>query len=87
MIVAKGLEAQLRGIVTVAYAVGCRNFQSVQGLLRRCLPLRIACQHLTFDDPFAYGKAAVAIFMLSRLQRVRFRSHQGTTIPHYPEEG
>ena len=65
------------GLVNVSYAVGVPSFESVQGPLRRAIPAHIACQHLAYDDNNAYGSASIAIYMLSKRQRVRFRSHKG----------
>ena len=78
MVVAADLDAQLKGIVNVSYAVGAPVFKSVQVILRKAIPLHIACQHFAYDDPFAYRSASRGIAMLTKNHRVRFRSHMGT---------
>lgn len=77
MVVAEDLDAQLKGIVNVSYAVGAPIFKSVQVTLRKSVPLHIACQHFAYDDPFAYWSASRGIAMLTKNHRVRFRSHMG----------
>eukprot|EP00934_Nitzschia_sp_Nitz4_P000836 Nitzschia sp. Nitz4//scaffold105_size73764//68855//70710//NITZ4_005686-RA/size73764-processed-gene-0.101-mRNA-1//-1//CDS//3329532477//836//frame0 len=78
MSVAQTIEAQRYGVVSVTYAVGLDSFETLQGRLRYGLPIRLACQHLAYDDPFCYEKATAVIRKLSRLHMVRFRSHKGT---------
>ena len=80
MVVAEDLDAQLKGIVNVSYAVGAPIFKSVQVNLRTSIPLHIACQHFAYDDPFAYWSASRGIAMLTKNHRVRFRSHMGTCL-------
>lgn len=80
MVVAEDLDAQLKGIVNVSYAVGSPVFKSVQINLRRAIPLHIACQHFAYDDPFAYWSASRGVALLTKNHRVRFRSHMGSHV-------
>jgi hypothetical protein len=77
MAVAEDPGAQRRGIVNVSYAVGSPYFKSIQGGLRKSIPLHIACQHFVYDDPSAYQSASIGIYLLTKNHRVRFRSHMG----------
>ena len=76
-------EAQKRGVVGCVYALGSvLNFdlQVVQkcGKLRTALPARFDSLHACYNDPRILPFVSLAVFLMEKHSRVRFRAHYGS---------
>jgi hypothetical protein len=76
-------EAQKRGVVGCAYAVGAylkldlKNVRN-QVLLRKALPVRYQSAHVCYNNPLMLPVFSFAVFMMGPHTRMRFRTHYGS---------